>query len=347
MPGRPPSLLTVCNPAYRQVGAPAERHRPQEVVALLNAYFGAIVPIIEAHGGTLNNYMGDGIMVIFGAPEARSDHALQAVRCAVAVVGQVHQLRDRWAALGYPGFRIGVGMHTGEVVIGMMGSPSRLTYTAIGDTVNAAARIEAENKQLGTEVLLSAQTREALPGARSQPPVADFEQERAVLLRQRNAVLLLEGGQLRLAQCGIEAILVPGTLVKPGWSILFGGAEHFLFDPCQRKSAFPDEQTLSLRFTELLLASFQLFSTRIAGVQPGQFAIAPQPFAARVAAFFQPVGKDQPAQGIADLIEDSSQEVVFGEHADALRLSRSQTENRAQTSRSSAMARAARSMMKR
>jgi adenylate cyclase len=155
-------LVTVLFADIRQFTTFSEQHTPAEVVALLNAYFGAIVPIIEQHGGTVNSYMGDGIMVLFGAPEMQADHASRAVQSAAAIVRCVHELRPRWAELGYAGFRIGVGMHTGEVVIGMIGSPSRLAYTAIGDTVNAAARIESENKRLGSEILLSAQTRELL-----------------------------------------------------------------------------------------------------------------------------------------------------------------------------------------
>src|SRR5262249_48080910 len=141
--------------------------------ALLNAYYGVIVPIIEEHGGTLNQYMGDGIMVIYGAPARCAYHALRAVRTAAAMVRRVHELSGRWAGLcdpafrwpdpKHPEFRIGVGIHTGKVVVGSVGSPKRLDYTAIGDTVNGAARIEAENKRLGSEILISAQTRAALP----------------------------------------------------------------------------------------------------------------------------------------------------------------------------------------
>src|SRR5205823_486090 len=80
----------------------SEAHSPHEVVALLNAYFGAIVPIIDAHGGTLNTYMGDGIMVIYGAPVAQPDHGARAVRTAVAMVRRVHELKERWARLGSP-----------------------------------------------------------------------------------------------------------------------------------------------------------------------------------------------------------------------------------------------------
>jgi adenylate cyclase len=114
------------------------------------------------HPGMLNQYMGDGIMVIFGAPVVCPDHALRAVCSAVAMVRRVHDLKETWAKLGMPDLRIGVGIHTGKGIVGTLGSPSRQDYTAIGDTVNAAARIEAENKTFGTEILISSETREVL-----------------------------------------------------------------------------------------------------------------------------------------------------------------------------------------
>ncbi len=143
----------------------AEAHTAPEVVALLNAYFGVVVPILEVHGATVDKYIGDGIMAIFNAPEPQPDHALHATRSAVAMVERVHALAATWASLGFPGMRIGVGLHTGPAVIGTIGSPRRLDYTAIGDTVNAAARIESENKPMGTEILISAATYAALPEA--------------------------------------------------------------------------------------------------------------------------------------------------------------------------------------
>jgi adenylate cyclase len=140
----------------------SERHTPREVVALLNAYFDAVVPLIEAEGGVIDKYMGDGIMALFGAPATLPDHALRAVRAAVVMVRRVHELKETWTRLGNPTLRIGVGVHTGKVVVGAIGSHGRLDYTAIGDTVNAASRIESENKPQGTEILISAETRRLL-----------------------------------------------------------------------------------------------------------------------------------------------------------------------------------------
>lgn len=151
-------IVTVLFADVRDFTTFSEGHAARDVVKLLNTYFGAIVPLIEAHGGTLNQYMGDGIMVLFGAPSACPDHAARAVRTAVAIVRRVHELRETWVGLDSPGMRIGVGVHTGRVIVGTVGSPRRLDYTAIGDTVNAAARIEAANKEFGTEILISAET---------------------------------------------------------------------------------------------------------------------------------------------------------------------------------------------
>jgi class 3 adenylate cyclase/CHASE2 domain-containing sensor protein len=141
----------------------SEGHTPQQVVALLNAYFDAVVALIEAEGGVIDKYMGDGIMALFGAPASLPDHALRAARAAVAMVRRVHERRSDWARLGNPALRIGVGVNTGKAVVGAIGSRGRLDYTAIGDSVNAASRIASENKEQGTEILLSAATVAALP----------------------------------------------------------------------------------------------------------------------------------------------------------------------------------------
>ena len=136
----------------------SEQHTPHEVVRLLNAFFAVAVPAIEAEGGTVNQYIGDAVMVIFGAPQPQPNHASRAVRAAVEIVRRVHGLGDRWKALGAEPFRVGIGIHTGGAVVGTVGSPGRLDYTAIGDTVNTAARIESANKELQSEALISQAT---------------------------------------------------------------------------------------------------------------------------------------------------------------------------------------------
>jgi adenylate cyclase len=141
------------------------RTDPHDVVKLLNAYYTAVVPVIEKEGGTVNTYMGDGVMVLFGAPASCPDHAVRAVRAAVAMIRAVEAKKKLWADLGFPGLRIGVGVHTGKVVVGAIGSPGRLDYTAIGDTVNAAARVESETKHAKVAILISSATYARVPPA--------------------------------------------------------------------------------------------------------------------------------------------------------------------------------------
>jgi adenylate cyclase len=113
----------------------------------------------------VDKYIGDGIMAIFGAPDDQPDHAERAVRAAVAMTRQALELGPTWARHDFPGLRIGVGVATGAALVGMVGGRRRLDYTAIGETVNAAARLESANKELGSEVLIAARTRDAVDPA--------------------------------------------------------------------------------------------------------------------------------------------------------------------------------------
>jgi adenylate cyclase len=143
----------------------SEAHSAQQVVDLLNEFFARIIPVIERHGGALNQFMGDGFMVLYNAPQTQKDHAARAVRTAAEMVRTVHQEQATWAELDFPTLRIGVGVNTGSAVVGTVGSPRRLDYTAIGDVINTAARIESENKPQGTEILISDSTYRVLPPA--------------------------------------------------------------------------------------------------------------------------------------------------------------------------------------
>ncbi len=168
----------------------SEAHAAPEVVRLLNAFFAAVLPIIEAEQGIVNQYLGDGMMVIFGAPGCQPDHALRAVRAAMAVVRRVHQLHDRWQQLGAESFRVGIGVHTGSAVVGAMGSPRRLDYTAIGDTVNTASRIESCNKELRTEILISEATLRALTDPQRQALSPAWLAQRMAVKGKREPLVL-------------------------------------------------------------------------------------------------------------------------------------------------------------
>jgi adenylate cyclase len=140
----------------------SEHAPPEQVVQMLNRYFSAMTEIIFAHGGTLDKYIGDGLMALFGAPAATPDDATNAVACAAAMQRQVQPINEALRAEGLSEIKVGIGLHTGVATVGYIGSERRTEYTAIGDTVNLAARLE-QNAAGGQVLISEAAARAARP----------------------------------------------------------------------------------------------------------------------------------------------------------------------------------------
>jgi adenylate cyclase len=126
------------------------------VVQMLNDYFSELGSIIFQHDGTIDKFIGDAILAVFGSPEPDPQHALKATRCAIAMRAAMHTMNDRRRRQGLPLCEIGIGVHTGEVLHGFIGAAERLEFTVIGDTVNKASRY-CDGAQ-ASEILLGPQT---------------------------------------------------------------------------------------------------------------------------------------------------------------------------------------------
>jgi adenylate cyclase len=133
--------ITILFSDIRGFTAMSEKLPPQEVVSMLNEYFEVMVDVVFDHGGILDKFIGDAIMALFGAPFAKGDDATRAVQAAVAMQRKVAEFNQAQLEAGRPAIRAGIGVHTGTVVVGNMGSSKALSYTAIGDGVNLASRL--------------------------------------------------------------------------------------------------------------------------------------------------------------------------------------------------------------
>jgi class 3 adenylate cyclase len=154
--------VTVLFSDIRNFTTISERLEAHEVVEMLNEYFTRVTAPILEQGGNVNKYIGDAVMAIFGSPVSYPDHARRALRASLQMVEEADKFREwmetRFGDRGLPRFGIGVGVHTGDAVMGNIGSVKRLEFTAIGDTVNAASRLEGVTKELGCVLVASAQT---------------------------------------------------------------------------------------------------------------------------------------------------------------------------------------------
>ena len=153
--------VTVLFSDIRGFTSMSEQMSAQQVSQLLNEYFSEMEPIVSKYNGIINKFIGDAIMAVFGEPIQDENHPLNAVKCGYEMLKKVEELDEKWKNEGKPVINIGVGINTGEVFIGNIGSERRMEYTVIGDTVNLASRLEGYNKTYKTHILISTSTYEA------------------------------------------------------------------------------------------------------------------------------------------------------------------------------------------
>jgi adenylate cyclase len=165
--------MTVLFSDIRGFTTVSEKGQPEEIVAILNEYFTRMVEIVFAHKGTLDKFVGDMVMALFGAPLDDPDHAEHAVDAALEMIRELNRLNEKWTAEGRPALDIGIGISTGPMIAGNIGSEAIMSYTVIGDSVNLGARLESLNKEYGTRIIISEATRDALPGRYLFRPLGD------------------------------------------------------------------------------------------------------------------------------------------------------------------------------
>jgi len=165
----------------------SERVAPDALVVQLAEYLEVMTGAIRAEGGTIDKYIGDGIVAFFNAPRLLPMHAAAACRSALAAQAALLALHARWAAAGQPAFPTRIGLNTGAVLVGNIGTPERFAYTAIGDAMNLAGRLEGLNKTYGTALLAS----EAVQIA-AGPGFAWRRVDRVAVVGRRQGTLVFE-----------------------------------------------------------------------------------------------------------------------------------------------------------
>src|SRR3989338_1109654 len=143
----------------------SEKHAPEEVVAILNEYLGEMTDIVLKWEGTLDKFIGDSILTFWNAPMRQENHAELAIKCALNMVGRIKELQKKWQAEGKPMLDCGIGINTGEVIVGNIGAEGKkMDYTVIGDHVNLAARSEALTRNYDAHIILTEFTYKRIEG---------------------------------------------------------------------------------------------------------------------------------------------------------------------------------------
>jgi adenylate cyclase len=139
-----------------------EFHDPKLLVKIMNSYFKEMADAIQQEGGLVLQFLGDEIYAVFGAPISRTDHPERAIKAGITMNQRLVELNEGFSKQGWPALRHGIGIHTGEAIAANIGSPDRLSYLLVGDTVNLASRLQGLTKELGREIIISQATRSRL-----------------------------------------------------------------------------------------------------------------------------------------------------------------------------------------
>jgi adenylate cyclase len=167
--------MTVLFSDIRGFTTASEKGTPEGIVAMLNEYFSRMVEVIFANHGTIDKFVGDMVMALFGAPLDDPKHADHAVSAALAMSEALGELNRKWVAEGRPSMDIGVGINSGDMIAGNIGSEAIMSYTVIGDAVNLGSRLESLNKEYGTRIIISDATRSRLTGAYGLRPLGEVK----------------------------------------------------------------------------------------------------------------------------------------------------------------------------
>lgn len=156
--------MTVLFSDIRGFTSLSEHMSPERLAGFINQYLSPMTQIVFDEKGTLDKYIGDAVMAFWNAPLDQPDHALRACRAAVHMLERLELLKAQWREAGFPELEIGIGINTGQMVVGNMGSDVRVDYTVLGDAVNLGSRLESTNKEYGTRIIISEWTRAAVTG---------------------------------------------------------------------------------------------------------------------------------------------------------------------------------------
>jgi adenylate cyclase len=203
--------ITIFFSDIRRFTSISERLDPEDLVHLLNEYLTEMTSIIMKDQGLVDKYMGDAIMAFWGAPLDQADHALMACQSSLEMMKRLRELQEKWKEKDIPSFDIGIGLNSGDAIVGNMGSFKRFDYTAMGDNVNLASRLEGLNKLYGTNIIISEKTHKIVNDkfeTRKLDVVRVKGKKKAILiyelLTQKNDLDEKQGAFLKHYEMGLE-----------------------------------------------------------------------------------------------------------------------------------------------